>query len=54
MVIYGSPLFSQKKIDLGVQNGVKSICIHRSLVIEVWFSKKRLPSWKTMFVKKDR
>ena len=26
---------------LGVQNSVKSICIHRSLVIEVWFSKKK-------------
>ena len=28
--------------------------LHRSLFIELWFSKKRLPSWKTVFVKRDR
>ena len=52
MVICGILLFSRKKIDLRVQNSVKSICIHRPLLAELGFLKKRLPSWKTVFVKK--
>ena len=34
VVIYGIPLFSQK-IKIHVQNSVKSICIHRSLLAEL-------------------
>ena len=28
-------------IDLRVQNSVKSICIHRSILAELWFSKTK-------------
>ena len=38
-LFYGIPFFSQKKIDLHMQKSMKSICIHRSLLAELWFSK---------------
>ena len=52
VVIYGILLFSQKKIEIHKQNSMESICIHRSLLAELKFSQKRLPTWKTMLVKK--
>ena len=51
MVNKGVPLFSQKKIEIHMQNSMKSICISQSLLAELQFSQKRLPSWKTAFVK---
>ena len=52
VVIYGIPLFSQKKIDQRVQNSVKSICVNRSLLAELWFPKQKASFLEKPFCKK--
>ena len=50
----GTPPLPQKKTDLRTQNSAQSTRIHRSPPIEPRSPQKRPPSWKTVFVKRDR
>ena len=54
VVIYSIPLFSQKKIDLRMQISMLSTCIHRSLFIELWFSKKKASFLENRVCKKGQ
>ena len=54
VVIYGIPLFSKKKIDFRMQNSVKILCIPRSLLAELWFSKKNASFLENRVCKKGQ